>query len=87
MPSLRVFTYLLAVAETGHFGEAAERCSVSQPTLSGQLKRFEEYLGTPLIERRRDGARLTEQGRKVAAWAEVVVYAVKRMRETAAEGH
>ena len=55
MPGLRVLQYLLAVVETGHFGLAAERCEVSASTLSGQLRRFEDYLGAQLIERGRTG--------------------------------
>lgn len=83
MPSVRVLTYLLAIAETGHFGRAAERCNVSQSTLSGQIKRFEDYLDVRLIERHPEGARLTEAGDRVAPWAEVMVYAAKRLREAA----
>ena len=50
--NLRDLQYLVALAETRHFGRAAERCHVSQPTLSAQLKKLEEYLGVALIERR-----------------------------------
>ncbi len=50
-PSPRQLEYFLAVAETGHFGKAAERCSVSQPTLSAQLKLLEESMGVTLIDR------------------------------------
>ena len=49
--NLRDFKYMIAVAETLHFGKAAERCFVSQPTLSGQLKKLEEELGVSLFER------------------------------------
>ena len=53
---LKDLRYLVAVADTGHFGQAAERCFVSQPTLSAQLKKLEDYLGVQLIERQ-PGAR------------------------------
>lgn len=49
--NLRDFRYLLAVAEHGHFGRAAEVCGVSQPTLSVQVRKLEEQLGVVLFER------------------------------------
>ena len=51
--NLRDFRYLLAVAEYGHFGRAAQACGVSQPTLSVQLRKLEEQLGVALFERDR----------------------------------
>ena len=56
---LKDLRYLVAVADTGHFGQAAERCFISQPTLSAQLKKLEDYLGVQLIERQPRGATLT----------------------------
>ncbi|SDB71905.1 LysR substrate-binding domain-containing protein [Belnapia rosea] len=51
--NLKDFRYLLAVAEYGHFGRAAQACGVSQPTLSVQLRKLEEQLGLTLFERDR----------------------------------
>jgi LysR family transcriptional regulator, hydrogen peroxide-inducible genes activator len=63
--NLKDLKYLVALADTNHFGKAAERTFVSQPTLSAQLKKLEEYLGVTLIERQPKNVQLTEIGRQV----------------------
>lgn len=65
--NLRTLRYLVALADTRHFGRAAERCFVSQPTLSAQLKKLEEELGVELVERRHKNVLLTEVGAEVVA--------------------
>jgi DNA-binding transcriptional LysR family regulator len=60
---LRHLRYLLAVAEAGTFTHAAERMFITQPTLSQQIRRLEKMVGTPLLDRRRDGVQLTPAGR------------------------
>jgi DNA-binding transcriptional LysR family regulator len=54
--------YFLAVAQTGSFTLAARACHVSQPSLSAQVAKLEDELGGPLLERTRQGARLTTRG-------------------------
>jgi LysR family hydrogen peroxide-inducible transcriptional activator len=66
---LKDLRYLVAVADTRHFGRAAERCFVSQPTLSAQLKKLEEYLGVRLIERQPNNVSLTAAGEQIVARA------------------
>ena len=63
--NLRDLRYLVALADTRHFGRAAERCHVSQPTLSAQLKKLEEYLGAPLVERQPRQIAFTPLGTQV----------------------
>lgn len=63
--NLRDLQYLVALAETRHFGQAALRCHVSQPTLSAQLRKLEEFLGVTLIERRPRRVGLTPAGEAV----------------------
>ena len=63
--NLKDLKYLVALADTGHFGKAAARTFVSQPTLSAQLKKLEEYLGVKLVERQPKNVQLTEVGRQI----------------------
>jgi LysR family hydrogen peroxide-inducible transcriptional activator len=63
--NLRDLEYLVALAETGHFGRAAARCHVSQPTLSAQLRKLEDFLGVALVERRPRRVVLTPAGTAV----------------------
>jgi LysR family hydrogen peroxide-inducible transcriptional activator len=67
--NLRDLRYLVALADERHFGKAAERCYVSQPTLSAQIRKLEEYLGVPLVERQPKRVTLTAPGEKIVARA------------------
>ena len=60
---LRHLRYLVALADAGNFTRAAEQLFIAQPTLSQQIRRLEEIVGTPLAQRRRAGLRLTAAGR------------------------
>jgi DNA-binding transcriptional LysR family regulator len=59
---LRHLRYLVAVADAGTFTHAAERIFIAQPTLSQQIRRLEEMVGTPLLHRGRGGVQLTAAG-------------------------
>jgi LysR family hydrogen peroxide-inducible transcriptional activator len=72
---LKDLRYLVAVADTRHFGQAAARCFVSQPTLSAQLKKLEDYLGVQLVERHPRRIALTEAGTQVVARARRIIEA------------
>ena len=71
--NLRDLRYLVALADERHFGKAAERCFVSQPTLSAQVRKLEEYLGVPLVERQPKRVALTPTGEKVVRRARVLL--------------
>jgi LysR family transcriptional regulator, hydrogen peroxide-inducible genes activator len=83
---LKDLRYLVAVADAKHFGRAAERCFVSQPTLSAQLKKLEEYLGVQLIERAPKRVQLTEAGHEIVERARRVLEASDDIVELA-KGH
>ena len=59
---LRHLRYFVAVADAGSFTHAAERIFIAQPTLSQQIRRLEQIVGTPLLHRRHEGLRLTTAG-------------------------
>lgn len=63
--NLTELRYFAAVADHLHFGKAAEACDVSQPTLSGQLRKLEEELGVTLFERSNKRVELTPVGREL----------------------
>src|SRR5262252_10272573 len=59
---LRHLRYFVAVADAGTFTHAAERLFIAQPTLSQQIRRLEQVVGTPLLHRGRDGVQLSAAG-------------------------
>src|SRR5262249_58397968 len=84
--SLRQLQYAVAVADTRSFRRAAERCGVSQPSLSAQLAQLEGALGVRLFERDRRrvlptpaGEGLIERARRVLVDADDLVDAARRL--------
>lgn len=87
-PTLQQLTYLVALADTGYFGRAAEACFVTQPALSTQIRELERRLDTPLVERLPRGVRFTPTGEAVLARARRLLRDVDELMEEAgaAEG-
>ncbi len=73
--NFRDLRYALAVAEFGHFSRAAEACDISQPTLSGQIRKLEDELGVELFERDGRRIRVTPAGAAILAHARDAVAA------------
>lgn len=71
--NLRDLRYLVALADERHFGRAAARCFVSQPTLSAQIRKLERYLGVSLVERQPRRVALTPAGKEVVERARRVL--------------
>ncbi|MGK2854667.1 MAG: LysR family transcriptional regulator [Microbacteriaceae bacterium] len=65
--------YLLALAAERHFGRAAARCHVSQPTLSVAIRRLERDLGIVIVQRGHRFEGFTEEGRRVVTWAQRII--------------
>lgn len=74
--TIKQFRYFEALAGHGHFGRAAEACSISQPALSMQIKALEEEFGAPLFERDRRQVRLTRFGEEIAVRARDILRAL-----------
>lgn len=81
--NLRDLKYLVAVAQTRHFGRAAEQCFVSQPTLSGQIKKLEEELGVTLFERTNRSVESTALGEAIVEQARRVLEQVDVLKQYA----
>ena len=78
--------YIVALARERHFGRAAEKCFVSQPTLSVAVKKLEEQLGVILFERSPQEVRVTPVGQRVVAQAEKVLAEAAQLAEIANAG-
>ncbi len=81
--TLTELRYIVALAQEQHFGRAAERCHVSQPTLSIAVKKLEEELDATLFERGKQGILPTPLGRQIVAIANQVLEQTARIRDVA----
>ncbi|MEL7151642.1 MAG: hydrogen peroxide-inducible genes activator [Pseudomonadota bacterium] len=81
--TLKHFRYFDALARLGHFGRAAEACSISQPALSVQIKEMETMLGAPLVERSARQIHLTTLGEEFLLRARKILAEVEELNELA----
>ncbi|AHG84986.1 Hydrogen peroxide-inducible gene activator protein [Bibersteinia trehalosi USDA-ARS-USMARC-189] len=81
--NIRDLEYLIALADVKHFRKAADLCNVSQPTLSGQIRKLEDELGTILLERTSRKVLFTQAGLMLVEQAKVVLREVKILKEMA----
>jgi LysR family transcriptional regulator, hydrogen peroxide-inducible genes activator len=79
---LRELRYLVALAERGHFGRAADDCNVTQPTMSTQIRKLEDYLGVTLIERNAKSISLTPIGHDVVRKSRQILSQLDEMLAT-----
>src|ERR1700684_5648 len=77
--------YVCAIADAGNFSRAAERCQIAQPSLSQQVLKLEEKLGTKLFARRGRSIRLTEAGRAFIPRARAILHQMEAARSSAAD--
>lgn len=81
--NLRDLQYVVAVADHGHFGRAAQACDVSQPTLSGQIAKLEQELGVEIFSRVGRTIKPTEAGEQVVAHARRAIAAAQDIVDAA----
>ncbi|SDD98682.1 LysR substrate-binding domain-containing protein [Rhodospira trueperi] len=85
LPSPRQLRYLVTVAETLHFGQAADRCNVTQSTLSAGIRELETLLGVTLIERQsRRRVVMTPVGHEIVARARHLLMEAETLVDVAA---
>jgi LysR family hydrogen peroxide-inducible transcriptional activator len=78
--------YIVELADMRHFGRTAERCNVSQPTLSVAVRKLEEELGAMLFERTKTGVYPTPLGAQIIAQARVLLHSVADIKVLADSG-
>lgn len=81
--NIRDLEYLVALSEHKHFRRAADACHVSQPTLSGQIRKLEDELGIILLERTSRKVLFTQSGLLLVEQAKTVLREIKLLREMA----
>ena len=84
--TLSELKYIVALSQERHFGRAAERCFVSQPTLSVAIKKLEDELGIGLFERSKNAVNLTPLGEQIVHQAQVVLENVATLKNIAEGG-
>lgn len=84
--TLTELRYIVILAEEQHFGRTAERCHVSQPTLSVAVKKLEEELGVELFERTKTGVKPTVMGERIVKQAKALLAGTEAIKALAEAG-
>src|SRR5215470_12410310 len=82
-PTLKQFRHLVALADNGHFGNAAKACFVTQSTLSASLKELEATLGAPLVDRTKRRVAFTPLGEATVERARRLLHEAEELTLTA----
>jgi LysR family transcriptional regulator, hydrogen peroxide-inducible genes activator len=77
--------YVCAVADTGNFSRAAERCQIAQPSLSQQILKLEEDLGAKLFDRLGRSVRVTDAGRAFIPYARAILEQMEAARSSVSD--
>lgn len=79
--TIQQLEYIIALDQYGHFGNAADACGVTQPTLSLMIKKLEEELDVTIFDREAHPVTATSFGRKIIDKAKVVVFNSEQLKE------
>ena len=83
LPTMKQLQYLVALADTQHFGQAAERCYITQSTLSAGIRDLESALGTAVAERTNRQVLITRAGKQIAERAKAILQKAEEVMEVA----
>ena len=83
LPTMKQLEYLVALADTRHFGRAAERCHITQSTLSAGIRDLESVLGTAVAERSNRHVLMTRVGATIAGRAKALLREAEELMEIA----
>ncbi len=86
LPTMKQLQYLVALADTRHFGRAAERCHITQSTLSAGIRDLESVLGTAVAERSNRQVLITRVGAEIAERAKALLRDAEEVMEVARAG-
>ena len=86
LPTMKQLQYLVALADTRHFGRAAERCHITQSTLSAGIRDLESVLGTAVAERSNRHVLITRVGAQIAERAKALLRDAEEVMEVARAG-
>lgn len=83
--NIQQFTYVLAVAEYQHFENAANKCFISQSTLSTMISRFEDEIGIKIFDRKKKPVTATKEGQLIINQLKQITYGISQLHELTKE--
>jgi LysR family hydrogen peroxide-inducible transcriptional activator len=83
--NIQQFQYVLAVAENKHFETAAEKCFVTQSTLSTMISRLEDEMGIQIFDRKKKPVEVTSEGRILIEQLKMIVNEIDKLQELTSE--
>ena len=84
--TLTELRYIVTLAQCNHFGQAADRCNVTQPTLSIAVKKLEGELGVNIFERSKNNVQLTPIGQQIVDQSRRVLEEASAIKDIAKSG-